>query len=275
MIKFKQLENTALKLGITDRTGGVSQGVYGGMNTNFYIAEQFEKACEDIKIAIDQLGLTGKIIIATRQTHSSNILYIDDHTDFKAFQAFDVSKTALRGYELYSVLDTDGLMTARTDLILMTFYADCVPLFLYDKQNHAVSIVHSGWRGTSNKIGARAIQMMKSRFGTKSDHLVAGIGQSAGQCCYEVDEPVRQRFLQTFKTSQVDDFMTFKGGDKYMIDLKMANKLIFIENHIAQEAVEIVAECTICQHERFHSHRHAAGGKRGSMSQICQLMPLK
>lgn len=274
MIRFKQLENTALKLGITDRTGGVSQGVYGGMNTNFYNAEQFEKACEDIKIAIDQLGLTGKTIIATRQTHSSNILYIDEHTDFKAFQAFDVSKTALRGYELYSVLDTDGLMTARTDLILMTFYADCVPLFLYDEENHAVSIVHSGWRGTSNKIGGEAIQMMKRHFETKVENILAGIGQSAGKCCYEVDEPVRQRFLQTFKASQVDEFMTFKGGDKYMIDLKKANKLIFMDNNIRQASVEVVEACTICQHERFHSHRHAGGGKRGSMSQICQLMPL-
>lgn len=272
MIRFEQLKETPLHLGITDRTGGVSQGVYGGMNTNFYNPEQFEMVCQDIKIAIEVLGLTGKIIVATRQTHSNHILKIDENTDFQKLDEIDVKHTALSEYRLYSSPDTDALMTNRKDVILMTFYADCVPLYIFDPVNEAVAIIHSGWRGTSNKIAADAIEEMKHYYGSEAEHLLAGVGQSAGKCCYEVDEPVKALFRKHFSERDMMFFFKIRENGKYLIDLKKANELIFLENGLKSDHIEINPACTICESDLYHSHRKANGGKRGSMSQLCQLI---
>ena len=272
MIKFEQLKATNLHLGITDRTGGVSQGVYGGMNTNFYNPEQFETACQDLKIAIDALGLTGKIIVATRQTHSNHILKIDENTDFQILDEIDVKHTALSEYRLYSSPDTDALMTNRKDVILMTFYADCVPLYIFDPVNEAVAIIHSGWRGTSNKIATDVLKEMKYCYHSEAEHLLAGVGQSAGKCCYEVDEPVKTLFKKRFSERDMMCFFEPKDNGRYFIDLKKANELIFIENGLKSNHIEINSACTICESELYHSHRKAKGGKRGSMSQLCQII---
>ncbi|WP_175438409.1 peptidoglycan editing factor PgeF [Fusibacter sp. 3D3] len=272
MIRFKQLKGYPLSLGITDRTGGVSQGVYGGMNTNFYNETQFETACKDVKIAIEDLGLTGKIIIATRQTHSNHILKIDENTDFESLEQIEVKGTALSEYKLYSSPDTDALMTQRKDVILMTFYADCVPLYIYDPINEAIAIIHSGWRGTSNKIADDVIKEMKYHYQSEAKNFLAGIGQSAGKCCYEVDEPVKILFKAYFSEREMMHFFESKGSGKYFIDLKKANELIFLENGLQSDRIEINPACTICESDLYHSHRKANGGKRGSMSQLCQLI---
>ncbi len=272
MVKFNIIDQYPIRLGITDRLGGISQGPYGCMNTNFYHPDQFQTACSDIKIAIDSLGITAKIIVATRQTHSSNLLIIDENFEFKGLKAYDVSNTDLKGYELYSVDGTDGLITNRNDIVLMTFYADCVPLFIYDTEKKVVASVHSGWRGTSKRIGEVAIKMLEKQYESNAESLIAGIGQSAGKCCYEVDEPVVEIFKSAFKPEQVSLLFEERGGGKYLVDLKKANQMIFNENGLLEGSVEVKSACTICEPTRYHSHRYVNGGPRGSMSMFVQLI---
>lgn len=255
--------------GITDRHGGVSTGPYASMNTSFYGPDEKSHVFENIKRAIEVIGIECKKIVATEQVHSDHIIYLDKAFDFSSLQAIDLSGSPLDGYELYIAKGTDGLMTDRNDVVLMTFYADCVPIVLYDEISGIAATVHSGWKGTVQKIGAKAIEMMISK-GSKPHDIVVGIGQSAGQCCYEVDEPVIEAFKKAF-SSELVERIAIQGANKhYMLDLKLANRLLLTGAGAHDHNFEVSPHCTICGEADFHSHRRT-GYPRGSMSTFIQV----
>ena len=63
--------------------------------------------------------------------------------------------------------DVDGLITDVTGITLVTFYADCVPLYFLDPKHHAIGLSHSGWRGTVKRMGRVTLEAMKREFGTR------------------------------------------------------------------------------------------------------------
>jgi len=261
--------NIKVPHGITTRLGGVSEGVFGSMNTSFFGIDDKIAVFENIKRSLEAIGADAKTIVATQQVHSNNILVIDDQTSFSALRKMDVSGSALEGYDLYVSPETDGLITNRRDVILMTFYADCVPLMLHDPVTGYVGTVHSGWRGTANLIGLEAISLFKA-LGSDLKNIQVGIGHSAGVCCYEVDQPVINALRTHFSELEMLTFMVPKDDEKVMLDLKTANAMIFRGSGIDEANIEINQGCTICDAHLYHSHRRT-GYPRGSMSAFIQI----
>lgn len=255
--------------GITTRLGGVSQGVFAEMNTGFLGDDNLEDVYTNIKRSLDEIGATAKVIIATQQTHSNNIVEIDDTTDFSTFREIDLKGSALEGYRLYVVTDTDGLITKRSDVILMTFYADCVPLIGYDSKKGILANAHSGWMGTANLMVQTVIEKMLV-LGSNLMDIQVGIGHSAGVCCYEVDEPVVRAFAKHFTNDAMKEFLLPTDYGKYHLDLKVANCIALSNVGIKTNQIEVDSACTICDEKTFHSHRRAKGGPRGSMSAFTQ-----
>lgn len=260
--------NIKVPHGITTRHGGVSEGVFGSMNTSFFGTDDKMAVFENIKRSLDAIGSNAKIIIATQQVHSNTILVIDAHTQFSELIKIEVTGSALEGYELYVSPETDGLITNRSDVVLMTFYADCVPLMLHDQVTGCVGTIHSGWRGTANLIGQEAVSIFQG-LGSDLKNIQVGIGHSAGVCCYEVDKPVIEAFRDHFSEKEMTAFMFPKENDKVMLDLKIANTMIFKRSGIEDANIEINQACTICDAHSYHSHRRT-GYPRGSMSAFIQ-----
>ncbi len=266
MIQFEILKQHPLRHGLTTRLGGVSKGNYGLMNTGFFGGDHFNDVCENVAIAISTLEMDAKIIVLTQQVHGTDILTIDDDTDFTLFSKVDVRGTALEAYDVFRAPACDGLRTKRDDLILMIYYADCVPILVYDAMEHEAIAIHSGWKGTAKAI--------VSAIGSPSpEALYAGIGQSAGVCCYEVDEHVYKMFEKQFSPEQMEVIFTQNRPGHYMLDLKGANALLLKTAGVKEEHIEVSSHCTICQAELFHSHRRSGGEPRGSMSGFIQLNP--
>ncbi|MDK2867977.1 MAG: purine-nucleoside/S-methyl-5-thioadenosine phosphorylase / adenosine deaminase [Clostridiales bacterium] len=270
MNQFKIFEQESFRHGVTTRLGGISNPPYDTMNTSFYGQDDKQHVMTNIKRSLDTLGMTAKTIVATAQVHSTTILSINKAFDFSALRRFDTSHTALDGYDLYIAEKTDGLITNRTDVILMTFYADCVPIILYDPITGTAATVHSGWRGTKNRIGQIAIESMCSQFGARVQAIRAGIGQSAGKCCYEVDFPVIEAFEKNYPKTLLSGAVFPKDYGKYHLDLKWLNSQLLQMNGILPQHIEVNSDCTICGIEKYHSHRRAAGGARGTMSALIQ-----
>lgn len=268
MKQFEILTKPGIVHGITTRLGGVSTGPYATMNTGIYGNDDWLHITENIKRALDAIGADAPNIVATRQVHSKNIAILGD---FSKLPEMDLKGTALEGRHLYVYEGVDGLMTQRTDVVLMTFYADCVPLVFYDPVQKVVASVHSGWKGTAQGIGAEAIRMMCEVFHSNSKDILAAIGHSAGVCCYEVDDKVIEAFKRQFSLSVLQDFIVPKDYGKYMLDLKAANAALMRMNGIPESNIEVDSGCTICGVEKYHSHRRAAGNDRGSMSAFVQL----
>jgi len=266
---MNQFANIMTNHGVTTRHGGVSEGPFASMNTGFYGDDDKEKVYENIKLALDEIGSDAKIIIATKQVHSNTIRVIGENTDLSDFISYDLTDSALEGYRLLVSPETDGIVTTRDDVVLMTFYADCVPLLFYDSVKGVVGSVHSGWKGTANLIVHEAIRQL-ILLGCELQNISVGIGHCAGVCCYEVDEPVIDAFRKNFSNEEMQNFIRVKENGKYQLDLKMANVMSLMRKGLQRSQIEVNQDCTICGVEDYHSHRRT-GYPRGSMSAFIQL----
>jgi polyphenol oxidase len=92
----------------------------------------------------------------------------------------------------------DALVTDQPGITVAVRTADCVPILMHDPQRRVVAAVHAGWRGAVAGIVPKTLALLRSRFGSRLEHVRISIGPSAGVCCYEVDEPVLDRLYQGF-----------------------------------------------------------------------------
>ncbi len=89
----------------------------------------------------------------------------------------------------------DGLLTARKDVLLGIYVADCAAVYLVDRKHRAAGLVHSGKKGTEGAIVSRAISLMNSQFGVPPQDLLIQISPCIRPPLYEwnfAEEIVRQ-----------------------------------------------------------------------------------
>ena len=164
-----------------------------------------------------------------------------------------------------SYTDVDGMVTNVPGLTLATFYADCVPLYFYDPVHRAIGLSHSGWRGTVGKIGKVTVETMARVYGTKPEDVLAAIGPSICQECYEVSADVIEQFRGAFEEKDWNDLFYAKENGKYQLNLWKANEKIFLEAGILPEHISLSNLCTCCNPKFLFSHR-ASHGKRGNLA---------
>ena len=251
---FDNLENTGLvRHGFSTRLGGVSEGCLSSMNLSFTRGDDPEKVRENFRRMGMVIGFETKDLVLSDQTHTTNVRLVTEADRGKGFDRE-------RDYT-----DVDGLITDTPGLMLVTIYADCVPLYFVDPVHKAVGLSHSGWKGTVHRIGKVTLERMKEAFGTRPEDVQAAIGPSICQDCYEVSEDVAQAFMDEF-ADQLDDRLVYrKGNGKYQLNLWNANERILLEAGIRPEHLSITNICTCCNHELLFSHR-ASHGQRGNLA---------
>lgn len=236
----------------TTRVGGVSKGEFTSMNLSFGRGDQEENVQENYRRICDAAGFVYDGLVASAQDH---------HTYVRRVGAAEKGIGIYRPRDLKSV---DGLLTNESGITLVTYYADCVPLFFVDPVKRAVGLAHAGWRGTAGRIGEETVRRMTEEFGSRPQDILAAVGPSIGPCCYEVDEPVAREFL-AMKDLKPEEFVTTKAGNKYMLNLWEANRRILQNAGVLPEHLSVTDLCTKCNHDLLISHR-ATGGKRGGMA---------
>ena len=93
-------------------------------------------------------------------------------------------------------LQADGIVTKNPLLVPTVTVADCVPIFLYDKETKAIGAFHSGWKGTG--IAGVGVEKFAELYGSKRENISAAIGAHIGDCCYFVDEERTEYFMKNF-----------------------------------------------------------------------------
>lgn len=250
---FKNLD--FIKHGFSTKQGGVSTGVFESLNLGFNRGDDDNKVMQNFKIISDSIGFDYKNIVMAVQMHNTNICNVDEtHRGLGI-----LTKTTLD--------NTDGLMTNEKDVVLTTYYADCVPLFFVDTKKHVIALSHAGWRGTVNKIAEKTITKMINDYNSSLDDILVGIAPSICKNCFEVDKPVYEEFKKLLYFA--DDYIT-KISDKYYIDLQNINKRILIDAGINKNNIEITNYCTKCNSDIFYSHRQN-GTQRGSLAAFLTL----
>lgn len=242
----------------TTKVGGVSKGYYSGLNLGLHKEDNREDVIENYKIICGILGIEYKHLVASDQVHDNKIYKADKK---------DLGKGIVRESDIIGI---DGLITDVKGVPLITYYADCVPLFFLDPVKKSIGTSHAGWKGSVLKIGQETVFRMKKEFGTKPEDLLVGIGPSIGPCCYEVDEPVISRVIEAFpflwKKLVID-----RGNGKWDLNLWETNALQLEEIGVRRENIFVSGICTSCSKELLFSHRRDKG-KTGSLAAIIQLI---
>ena len=259
---FESFEKAGVKHGFSTRLGGVSEGVYSSLNLRFEHGDETENVRENFKRIAGALDISCENMCFSKQTHTTNVLIVDKSM---------AGNGIVRANQLN---DIDGLITNEKDLPLVTFHADCVPLFFYDPVCKVVAAAHSGWRGTVGKIGKVVIEKMNENFGSNPIDIICGIGPSICKDCYEVSKDVADAFRESFGEDayRILRPSTFNPDDKnkFMLDLWEACRLALLEAGVKEEHIEVTDYCTRCNLELFYSHR-VMGNERGSMAAFISL----
>ena len=252
--KFGQLEiltaeGITAPHAFTTRHGGVSKGALESMNLAIKLDETDENVTRNFEILGAALGFGISDLVLTRQTHSDIVRVVDRN---------DCSGCLHRNYP-----ECDALVTNTPGIALTVFTADCTPILLHDPVTGAVGAAHAGWRGTVSSIGAKTAQTMCREFGCRVEDIRAAIGPNIGPCHFETDADVPEAMLAAFG----DEVLPYirQKGKKYYVNLKEINGLILRRAGI--QHIEISDACTMCQPDRFWSHR-ITGGNRGSQGAI-------
>ena len=206
------------------------------------------------------LGAEVGQFVCSDQTHTVNV---------RRVTAADAGKglTRERDYR-----DVDGLITDEPGLVLSTFYADCVPLYVVDPVHRAIGMSHSGWRGTAARMGAVTLSAMQEAYGTRPEDVVCAVGPSICKDCYEVSADVADIFAEEFPgheqeilaESEKNSVGMAHADKKYQLDLWKANEIIFLEAGVRKEHLAVTDICTCCNPKLLFSHR-ASHGKRGNL----------
>lgn len=258
---FPKLEKTGLVTHcFSMRPGGVSQGIYKSMNLSFNRGDKETHVRENYRRLAEAAGFSCENLVCSDQTHTTNIRVVTEEDRGKGF-------TRPKDYT-----DIDGLVTNVPGLVLVAFYADCVPLFLVDPVHRAIGLSHSGWKGTVGKIGKRTLEAMSREYGTEPKDVLAVIGPSICQDCYEVSEDVIGQFREAFDRKEWEELFYKKENGKYQLDLWRANERIFLEAGLLPERIAVTDVCTCCNPGLLFSHR-ASKGKRGNLGAFLMLRP--
>jgi YfiH family protein len=165
----------------------------------------------------------------------------------------------------------DAVVTDEPDTLLTVATADCVPILIADANRKAVAAVHAGWRGSIQRVAARTVAEMESRFGSKPRDLWVGMGPSAGVCCYEVDGAVLGPLSAGFPDWRSVVRETTPGKAK--LDLRGLNALQLAEAGVPREQMRILEFCTVCSGEQFRSYRREGRRPGGMYSGIAIRKP--
>jgi YfiH family protein len=175
------------------------------------------------------------------------------------------SARVISAFEWKPGIEADGLATAEPDTRLAVKTADCVPMLLLDPVRRAVAAVHAGWRGAVRGIAAEAVRRMEADFGSHKEDLLAALGPSIGECCYEVGPEVAVQFRDWFPERN-----DLEGRAR--IDLRRAIQRQLLAAGLREAHIDVADACTCCGGAEFHSWRRDGAGA-GRMYSVIALRP--
>lgn len=253
-LAFPLLERDGLvSHGFATRMGGVSEGKYARMNLSFTRGDDPDHVRENYRRMARALGVDMERMVLAYQTHTTNVRRVTREDEGKGL-------VRERDYR-----DVDGLITDVPGITLVTFFADCVPLYFLDPVHKAIGLSHSGWRGTVRRMGKTTLDAMREAFGTRPEDVLACVGPSICRDCFEVGEEVAAEFQREFDRRYWKELFYEKENGKFQLDLWKSNEIILREAGVAPEHIQVTDICTRCNPQYLFSHRFA-GEERGNLA---------
>lgn len=239
------------------RLGGLSANEHTkSLNLAFDRGDDKSIVQENLRRFGDAVGFCAESVVSMPQIHSNKVIYV-------------TKSMGGEGYFIPNSTECDGYVTKDHGVTIGVKTADCVPILLEDAEAGIICALHAGWRGTFFDICGEGVRKMVE-CGADISHIVAAIGPSICQKCYEVGQDVYDAALLSIGKNAGDFFMAKEEKGKYLVDIKGANKYLLERAGLSRDNIEILDLCTYEHPELFWSHRYTKG-KRGTMLSIITL----
>lgn len=207
---------------------------------------EYELAISSYKNLCNAIGSNYINTVKTNQNHTDTIKIAnkkikEDEPDFN----------------LTEYNETDGIVTNKKNLILSTTNADCILLLLFDPIKKVIANVHSGWRGTLQRISIKAIEKMEKEYNCNPKDIICCICPSIRKCHFEVEKEVKDMFEEEFKSIiEKNDIITESvTNKKWTIDTVLINQVILEEKGLKKENIIDSKICSVCNSNLVHSFR--------------------
>lgn len=223
-----------LRHGFLGRRGGVSTGVFAGLNVSEKGGDDLTLVAKNRHRAAASLGFPAGHLATLYQIHSNRVVTLT---------APPAANDRPRA---------DALVTNLPGLLLGILTADCTPILFADPVAGVAGATHAGWKGAVDGIIGNTVAAMVA-LGAQPHRVIAAIGPTISQANYEVGPQFMAEFLALHPGGH-QHFVTPHGGREHF-DLPG-----FVAAELALAGVGTVqdlAQCTYGAPERYFSHRHA------------------
>lgn len=230
----------------------ITHGYSLGIDKNFRTArankqklpeQEAQKAIKDYENLGKGIDIKLNKMVKPNQAHTDKIQIVEKHI---------LENEPDFNLEIYD--KTDGLITNKKDIALATTNADCILLLFFDPVNKVIANVHSGWRGTIQRISVKTVQKMVNKFNCKPENIICCICPSIRKCHFEVENDVKEIFEKEFKDLKIEqnnDIMEKqKDKEKWNIDTVLINKILLKQEDIIDSGI-----CSVCNSDLIHSYR--------------------
>jgi polyphenol oxidase len=220
------------------REGGVSGGIYAGLNGGLGSNDDPQNVAENRRRMAEQMGVASNHLLSVHQTHSSDAV------------------VASRPWKGASRPRADAIVTRTEGLAIGVTVADCGPILLVDPNARVIGAAHAGWKGALTGILESTIRAME-KLGADRGGILAAIGPMIRQHSYEVGSEFVERFIDT----EADNAMFFIPSTRQghsMFDLAG-----FIRMRLENAGVLMIDDMGLDTYsdERFYSYRRSVHRK--------------
>ncbi|GEO83918.1 MULTISPECIES: peptidoglycan editing factor PgeF [Alphaproteobacteria] len=228
---FADAESKGIRHGFFTRNGGVSEGIYRGLNVGLGSNDEKQKVQENRRRVSAWFGLAPEKLATVNQVHSADVVVVErDH---------DGARPA-----------ADALVTASPGIILGVLSADCGPVLFADAEAGIIGAAHAGWKGALGGVLENTILAMLS-LGARREAITACLGPSICGVNYEVGPEFVDRFIAENPSFEAFFTPSTRPGHA-MFDLQGLTVKRLTDAGVRAESLGI---CTYADPDNFYSYR--------------------
>ena len=229
----------------TTRDGGVSQGVFAGLNLGAHVGDEVARV-EANRARLQQAAQIPGSLNWLNQVHGTAVHQVS--------KQYDV------------VSDADAACAHEAGLACIVMTADCLPVLFCDRAGTVVAAAHAGWRGLLGNEQGGVLEASIQAMGCNPADILAWLGPAIGPGAFEVGGEVRDAFMAQQAEAEAA-FVPSSNEGKWLADIYLLARL-----RLARAGVSAVYGCEFCTFgdgERFYSYRR--DGQTGRMASLVWL----
>jgi YfiH family protein len=219
--------------GFFTRAGGVSEGIYQGLNVGAGSEDSADRVAENRARVSAWMGVAPDRLVTLYQVHSADALLVREPFSAPRPKA-------------------DAMVTDRPGIALGVLSADCGPVLYADAEAGVIGAAHAGWKGALTGVLEATVEAME-RLGARRERIAAVLGPSICPQNYEVGPEFVARFVAADKANDAYFSPSAKAGHA-LFDL---NRYTVDRLRRAGVAAAMVDRCTYADEARFFSYRRA------------------